>query len=405
MVKHYSKDFIILIIGQIISIIGNSLVGFFLSLFILDVTGSASTFAIICAVSGIPWAIAGPLGGILCDKVSKKKIMVCLDFMTASLLLGLALIGFTNKIVLTVTVSKILLETIKAMYSPCVSSSTSFLVSESCLLRANALVSQINSIASILSPLLAGILYSFLDVKSILMIVAFMYFVSAILECFMKIPSVSRVHKENSHKTYSLRESIIFLRSENRDFFMYLIVKSFSVGLCVSAMINIGLPYVINIYLALSSKHYGIVSAIASLGSLFAGLIIYKLNNKEGFKKIAYTFVLQGAFICLWGISMLLFNGNVVFVLICISLLFMTIARSSMNILTSFHIQKITPPKMLGKIMSIVPIIDGFTEPGGQILYGILFDIESFSPEFIIITSGIIILFMSSLAYKFSKNT
>lgn len=45
--KGFSKDFIIMVVGQIISILGSALLRFALSLFVLDITGRADLFAVL----------------------------------------------------------------------------------------------------------------------------------------------------------------------------------------------------------------------------------------------------------------------------------------------------------------------------------------------------------------------
>lgn len=398
----YSKHFIILIFGQIISIIGNSVISFLLSLYVLQVTGSASIFATICAVSAIPWAIAGPFGGVLSDKFSKKNIMVSLDFITAFFIICVAFIGFSDKLVLSVAITKIVLETIKAIYSPCVSSSISYLVDESYLIKANAIVSQVHSISSMLAPLLAGILYSCLPLETILFFTAVLFFICAIIECFMKIPKTNRINKTDV-KAYNLKESLEFLAKTNRSFMFFLIIKSVSAGLCTSAIISIGLPYITNIHLALPSTFYGIASAVVSAGSLGAGVLLWKLNNKISFSHSGYLFALQGVFIAFLGLSIYFSTGMSAFVFICLTVFVIMLTHALLYILTNSFIQKITPPKALGKVISIVTIISGFTEPGGQVLYGILFDIDSLSPELIITASAVVVLAMSFFANKFCK--
>ena len=49
--KAFNRNFILMIIGQIISLFGNAILRFSLSLYVLQVTSSASIFATILAVS------------------------------------------------------------------------------------------------------------------------------------------------------------------------------------------------------------------------------------------------------------------------------------------------------------------------------------------------------------------
>ena len=62
--KLFHKDFTLMVIGQLISIFGNQIVSFALSLYILDLTNSASMFATILVVSKIPNILLSLIGGI-----------------------------------------------------------------------------------------------------------------------------------------------------------------------------------------------------------------------------------------------------------------------------------------------------------------------------------------------------
>ena len=57
-----------LILGQINSLFANTILRFVLSMYILELTGSASIFAGLLAVSMIPTILLSPFGGILADR-------------------------------------------------------------------------------------------------------------------------------------------------------------------------------------------------------------------------------------------------------------------------------------------------------------------------------------------------
>ena len=73
-----NKNFIIIVIGQIISLLGNAIQIFCMSLYILNLTGSAAVFASILAISTIPYILFAPIAGLLSDTVNRKKITLLL---------------------------------------------------------------------------------------------------------------------------------------------------------------------------------------------------------------------------------------------------------------------------------------------------------------------------------------
>lgn len=85
--KLFNKDFSLIIIGQIISLIGNAILRFTLPLYLLDTTGSATLFGSILAIAMIPSILLSPFGGMIADRVNKRNIMIILDFLTAAIML------------------------------------------------------------------------------------------------------------------------------------------------------------------------------------------------------------------------------------------------------------------------------------------------------------------------------
>ena len=108
----FSRDFTLMILGQIISLFGNAILRFALSLYVLDTTGSAAAFGGILAVSMVPTILCSPLGGVLADRVPRQRIMWGLDFFTAALVLGYGLFFASRGTVLAVGVLMVLLAAI-----------------------------------------------------------------------------------------------------------------------------------------------------------------------------------------------------------------------------------------------------------------------------------------------------
>lgn len=70
----FSKNFIILLIGQSLSMFGNNIIRFAISLYILEETQSASAYGIVTAVSYTPTILFSPFGGVLADRCNKKNL-------------------------------------------------------------------------------------------------------------------------------------------------------------------------------------------------------------------------------------------------------------------------------------------------------------------------------------------
>lgn len=83
----FTRDFTLVVIGQIISLFGNAILHFALPLYLLRETGSLTLFGAVNACSFVPMLLMGPIGGAAADRVNKRNVMVILDFLTAGLTL------------------------------------------------------------------------------------------------------------------------------------------------------------------------------------------------------------------------------------------------------------------------------------------------------------------------------
>ena len=81
--KLMTKDFTLVVLGQIISLFGNAAIRFALPLYLLNVTGSSALYGTVMACAFLPAIALSPIGGIVADRVNKRNIMVILDFFTA----------------------------------------------------------------------------------------------------------------------------------------------------------------------------------------------------------------------------------------------------------------------------------------------------------------------------------
>lgn len=121
--KLFSRDFTLVIIGQIISLFGNAAIRFALPLYLLNLTGSSALYGTVTACAFLPTILLSPVGGIMADRVNKRNIMVILDFFTAAVILAFSLLMDSGNLVTLVTVTLMLLYGIAGAYQPSVQAS------------------------------------------------------------------------------------------------------------------------------------------------------------------------------------------------------------------------------------------------------------------------------------------
>lgn len=83
--KLWSKNFTILTLGSFVSMLGNSVSGYIISLMIFDMTGSVFLFSVFTVSFYLPKMLFSMFAGAYMDRFSRKRVIYTLDFTSAFL--------------------------------------------------------------------------------------------------------------------------------------------------------------------------------------------------------------------------------------------------------------------------------------------------------------------------------
>ena len=376
-----NKNFIIIVIGQIISLFGNAIQRFSMSLYLLEFTGSTAAFAKILAISTIPYIIFAPISGMLSDNVNRKKIMVALDFFCAALIGGYACILIKgNDHQYIVAIVMFMLSICATLYGPAVTSSIPQIVDEENLTSANGIINQVGSIVNFAGPILAGVLYGLLGIKVIVIINAVSFLVSAIMELFLDIPDVAVKNEDiESKRTVigllvksfaDMKESFIYLKKEKRIVLSIIISYAFG-NIFLVPILSIVAPYFINILLGLSAEVYGVVEGTCVLGMILGGFWISVKPKMFSMKKVHYTYFPMIAGVILMSVlGFIKINNYAMAAVFAFGGLLIMLSLSLSNVLTLTFIQKQVPEEMLGRVSAFSVAVATISVAPGQLLYG-----------------------------------
>lgn len=389
-----NKNFIIIVIGQIISLFGNAIQRFSMSLYLLEFTGSTATFANILAISTIPYILFAPIAGRLSDNINRKKIMVYLDLFCSILIGGYAFILLRgNDSALIVGTVMFILSICATLYGPAVTSSIPQIVEEEKLTSANGIINQVGSIVNFVGPILAGLLYGLLGIKIIVIINAVSFLISAIMEMFLDIPDVVKdkvisgkeiaVNKDNEKilsmdfvkKSFAdMKESFVYLKNEKK--IVLGIIASYALcNIFLVPILSIVAPYFINVFLGLSSEIYGIVEGICVLGMILGGFWISVKPNMFSMKKVHYTYFPMIAGVIVMSIlGFIKLNNYALAGIFALGGLAIMLSLSLSNVLTLTFIQKQVPGEMLGRVSAFSTAVATISVAPGQLLFGQVID-------------------------------
>lgn len=408
--KLFSKDFTLVVIGQIISLFGNAAIRFALPLYLLNMTGSPALYGTVTACAIIPSILLTPVGGVIADRINKRNIMVALDFFTAFVILTFSMLMNTVNLVILLTTVLMLLYGIAGAYQPSVQASIPALVNKEHFMAANSVINTISSFSSLTGPVLGGILYSAYGLYPVLTVCILCFFLSALMEIFIKIPH----KKQPAHASLTnilkqdFSESFAFIRKE-KPFIGKTLLTICGINLFLSSMILVGLPYIITEVLdlpqTLSNQLYGYASGALAAGGLFGGICAGIFARKLSFRKSGNLVMTCALCIFPMAISLLLISSPLInYAVITLCCFIMMVFSTLFTVQMMTFVQSETPAHLIGKVIALIFTLSTCAQPLGNALYGVLFDLCPSKEYLVILFSGITSLTIALKARNLFKN-
>lgn len=372
----FRRDFTLVVIGQIISLFGNAILRFALPLYLLRETGSPALFGAVGAAAFVPAVLCAPIGGVAADRVNKRNVMVILDFSTAGLILAFAALLGRVPLVPLMTACLMLLYGIAGAYQPAVQASIPLLAEPEQLTSANAVINMVQTLSALLGPVIGGVLFGAFGIRPILWVGTACFFLSAVMELFIRIPHRPRAAAGGLLATVreDLGESWRFIRRERPVFLSVLLVLALF-NLVLSAALVVGIPVAVVQALGMSDSRLGLTQGAMGLGGLFGGVLTACLGARLPLRRgsavlLAASLTAAGMGAALlpgvpaptgwWGVTAMSFAVMVL--------------SSMLVVVLSAAVQAQTPPDLLGKVMAFIMVVSNCAAPLGQAVYGALFE-------------------------------
>lgn len=401
----WNRNFIMVVLGQIISLFGNAILRFALPLYLLNETGSAALFGVVSACAFIPMIVLSPIGGIFADRVNKRNIMVVLDFSTSLLVLAIIiLLGKMNLVVLLLC-ALFALYGISGAYQPAVQASIPVLLPGEHIMQGNAVINLVSSFAGLIGPVIGGALFGFYGIMPILYVSMFCFLLSAIMEIFIQIPFEKKPAEGSIFAIGfgDLKESFRYMYREQPIIMQFSLAVA-TINMILSALVIIGLPVIITQKLdfdsEMANRLYGYAEGVFAMGSLCggmgAGLFAKKLKAKNGYLLLLYdalTLIPIGIAI------MFPMPAMLSYAIILVSCFCMAFLATLFSIQIMSYLQIIVPMDLIGKVISCAMCIGMCASPIGQAIYGGLFEVLN-ENVFVVFYAAAVLTVMVALALK-----
>ncbi|WP_250858534.1 MFS transporter [Oceanirhabdus seepicola] len=406
--KRELSNFILFSLGKSVSLFGSFTYAFVIGLYVLKLTGSGLSFATTLVFSTLPIIIINPIGGVLADRFNKKVLVVLMDLLNGMLMIGLFFLSSVYGLSLPlIYISTFIMTSFTTILDTSFSAATPNIVSDDKLISINSTSKIIDSISTILGPMLGGIMFAFVDIKLFIAFNGISFILSGISEMFIDFnfnkKKLNDEDKRHIKFIADVKQGFKYMlgKSEIINSFIVLIFLNFSIGLSIS----VPLPFIINNILNLSSNKFGIIQGAFPVGLIIGAIFVAKSSEHLHYKRVlkVTNFVLAICIIMLC-IPVLPFNiiinKTAILIYYCLVMSIVGVSISFIDIPLLSILQSSISDEYRGRVLSLGMSMVKTIAPVALILSGILIDIF---PVYLLQLLGSVILIISNVVI-FEKN-
>lgn len=379
-----NKDYMLYWFATAFSMAASNLVQFVLSLYVLALTGSATLFASMLAITFLPRLLLAPVSGVVGDRWPIKPALIILGIISGVALLGygafMALGGQLSLIAIYLLV--ILLEAVETLYSGPSARMVPTIVPKELLKEASALSTVDDGIVGILTPVLGALLYATFGMMGSCFVAGGLFMVSVILKLGINLDKDKqrKAQRAKEQKTTPVKDFTDGLKAlKENPVMMKFALNALMVNFFVSP-VTIVFNYFILEKMKVGEATYGMVNSIIAAISVTVPLVVLPFVKKMSVFKLlpkGFAGIGLGVFIMLMGTGIYSWwqapMGMVLATLI-IGLGVLDIFATVLNILTSAAFPYLVEEEYWARTSSMIGVLAMLAIPLGQLLYGWMAD-------------------------------
>ena len=257
--------------GQAISLIGTWMQMAAQAWLVLTITDSATALGAIVALQTLPVLLLGPYGGVVADRVDKRRLMVALQSLMGVQALALGLLTVTGAVALwQIGALALLLGLNNAFENPARQSFMLEMVGEEHLRNAVSLNSVLVNVARTIGPAVGGILIATVGTG-----VCFLFNAVSFVPVVFSLMTLDRTALRPSPPTPrapgQLREGLRYIRHTPALATPLLMMAL--VG-CLAYEFQVSLPFMAREGLHVGAEGYGFMTAAMGVGAVAGGLVV-----------------------------------------------------------------------------------------------------------------------------------
>jgi MFS family permease len=267
------RTFLFIWLGQVFSILGSGLSSFALGVWIYQQTGQATPFALTILFGNLPHLLVMPFAGSLADRWNRRLIMILADSGAALGTVALALLLFFGDLqIWHIYIIVVFSSIFSAFQEPAYMASITMLVPKKDFARANGMMQMGQALGSVITPLLAGVLFIAIGLKGLILIDLATFFFAVTPLFIVRIPQPElrpedRGPRKNAFSDFALGWRFIRSRGGLLGLLLYYAMVNF--------LLNFAMVLIVPMILAVhSAAVLGGIQTALGIGMLGGGILM-----------------------------------------------------------------------------------------------------------------------------------
>jgi DHA3 family macrolide efflux protein-like MFS transporter len=185
------RVFVLVWAGQQVSLVGSALTQFALGVWVFSVTGSPTQFVLTVLCAALPRILLAPIAGPLVDRSDMRRVLIASDLAATLVTLILMLLAITGALaVWHIYVATTLAAVAGTFQRPTAMASVSLLLPAEQYARASGLVALAPSLATLIAPAMAGVLYLHVGLSGVMLLDLASFLVAVVVLFAVRFPPI-----------------------------------------------------------------------------------------------------------------------------------------------------------------------------------------------------------------------
>jgi MFS transporter, DHA3 family, macrolide efflux protein len=185
-----SRAFLLIWLGQLVSVTGSALTSFALGVWVYGRTGSVTKYSLLLLAAALPGILLSPVAGALIDRWGRRSALVASDAGGAAVALALALLFFAGRLELWhLYVLLAVASVCRAAQLPAFLASITVLVPKAQFGRAGGMVQVVQAAALVIGPAAGAALLAWTSVAGVILIDLATFLLSLATLALVRVPA------------------------------------------------------------------------------------------------------------------------------------------------------------------------------------------------------------------------